>query len=75
MDVIIKLIGVVGSVMVVVGLFWGLLGVWDFFSGQRNNDGNKTEKGITSMVYGGVMAAISGGITTAIINVLQGIQF
>ncbi|MFK4926721.1 hypothetical protein ACI1TM_08655 [Lactococcus garvieae] len=75
MDVLIKLIGVVGGVFAVRGLFSVLTGAMDFFAGRKNDNPNKVDSGIEAMTSGGLMAGISGGVTAAIIVAIQAIKF
>jgi ABC-type phosphate transport system permease subunit len=75
MDMIVKMVGIVGAVFAVRGLFSVLTGAMDFFSGRKNDNPNKVDSGIEAMVSGGVMAAISGSVTAAIIVAIQGISY
>lgn len=75
MDVAGKLVMVVGGVLVVRGLFWVLDGVSDYSAGSKNNDPQRKDSGVSSMVWGGVMAAISAGVTAAIVAALNNIKF
>jgi hypothetical protein len=49
-------------------------GAQDFFSGRKNDNPNKMDNGIESMVTGGAMAAISATIAAAIIAALSQIR-
>lgn len=75
MDVLIKLVGVVGGAFAVIGLFSVLTGAMNFFSGRKNGNGNKVDEGAESMISGGLMAGIAGSITAAIIVAIQNIKF
>lgn len=75
MDIVIKMIGVIGGIMTVIGLFSVLTGALNFFSGRKNENPQKMDSGIESMIMGGAMAAISGGITAAIIAAVGAIRF
>lgn len=75
MDVVIKMVGVLGGIMTVRGLFGVMTGFMDFNSGRKNDNGTKVDQGIDSMVSGGVMAAITAGVTAAIIVAIQSIKF
>lgn len=75
MDIAQKLVMVVGGVMVVRGLFWLLDGVSDYSAGSKNNDPQRKDSGVSSMVWGGVMATISAGVTAGIIAALNAITF
>ncbi|USJ19920.1 hypothetical protein [Lactococcus formosensis] len=75
MDVVVKMVGVLGGIMTVRGLFGVMTGFMDFNSGRKNDNGTKVDQGIDSMVSGGVMAAITAGVTAAIIVAIQAIKF
>ncbi len=75
MDILIKLVGVVGAILVVQGLFSVVTGAQKFFAGQKNDNPQQMDQGINSMITGGAMAAISGGVTAAIITALGQIKF
>ncbi|BDW47873.1 MULTISPECIES: hypothetical protein [Lactococcus] len=75
MDVVVKMVGVLGGIMTVRGLFGVMTGFMDFNSGRKNDNGTKVDQGIDSMVSGGVMAAITAGVTASIIVAIQAIKF
>ncbi|MFZ2577229.1 MAG: hypothetical protein WAX22_07080 [Lactococcus hircilactis] len=75
MDILTKLVTVVGGVFAVIGLFSVLTGAMNFFTGRKNGNGNKVDEGVESMVSGGIMAGISAGVTAAIIAAIQNIKF
>lgn len=75
MDVLIKLVGVIGGVMVVKGLFGIVTGLSDFQSGKKNDNPTKMDNGIESMVWGGVIAGISSGIVATVIVAIQRINW
>ena len=75
MDILIKLVGVIGVMLTVKGLFSVATGVQKFFAAQKNENPQQMDQGIDAMISGGVMAAISGGITTVIITALGQIKF
>lgn len=75
MDILIKLVGVVGAIMVVQGLFSVGTGAQKFFAGQKNDNPQQMDQGINAMVTGGAMALISGGVTAAIVTALGQIKF
>lgn len=74
MDILNRLVQVIGAVMTIRGLFGVFTGAQDFFSGRKNDNPNKMDNGIESMVTGGAMAAISATIATAIIAALSQIR-
>ena len=75
MDVVVKMVGVLGGIMTVRGLFGVMTGFMDFNSGRKNDNGTKVDQGIDSMVSGGVMAAITAGVTASIIVANLAIKF
>lgn len=75
MDILIKLVGVIGAILVVQGLFSVITGAQKFFSGQKNDNPQQMDQGINAMITGGAMAAIAGGVATAIITALGQIKF
>lgn len=75
MEILIKLVGVVGAIMVVQGLFSVGTGAQKFFAGQKNDNPQQMDQGINAMVTGGAMALISGGVTAAIVTALGQIKF
>ena len=75
MDILIKLLQVVGAIMTVQGLWSVVTGVQKYFAGQKNDNPQQMDQGINSMVSGGAMALISGGVTAAIVTALGQIKF
>lgn len=75
MDILTKLVTVVGAVFTIRGLFGVFTGAIDFFSGRKNENPQKMDNGIESMIMGGAMAAISAGIATSIIAAINAIKF
>ena len=75
MDILIKLLQVVGAIMTVQGLWSVATGVQKYFAGQKNDNPQQMDQGINSMVSGGAMALISGGVTAAIVTALGQIKF
>ncbi|GAK31328.1 hypothetical protein WOSG25_090250 [Weissella oryzae SG25] len=75
MDIVIKLIGVIGGVVTVLGLIGLLTGYQDFSSGRKNDNPSKMEQGINAMIFGGVQAAIAAGVVAAIVAALNNIKF
>ncbi|TYC47999.1 hypothetical protein ESZ50_10235 [Weissella muntiaci] len=71
MEIVIKLVTALGTVGVVIGLFAVYTGYMKFSTGQKNDNGPAVDQGIQSMVLGGVMAAMSGGIAATIIAALN----
>lgn len=75
MDILIKLIQVVGAIITVQGLWSVVTGFQKYFAGQKNDNPQQMDQGINAMVSGGAMALISGGVTTAIVTALGQIKF
>ncbi|WP_165007304.1 MULTISPECIES: hypothetical protein [unclassified Enterococcus] len=75
MDIAVKMVGILGAVFAVRGLFSVMTGAMDFFSGRKNDNPTKMDSGMEAMITGGTMAAISGGIATAVIAAMNAINF
>ncbi len=45
MDTIVRIITVVGAIITVLGLTWGLTGAYDYFGGRRSRDTTVKIKG------------------------------
>ncbi|MBF0780600.1 MULTISPECIES: hypothetical protein [unclassified Granulicatella] len=75
MELVAKLVTVLGTVAVVIGLFWAFSGFIDYLQGRKNKDKNKQDDGLESIIYGGVLAAVSASISAAIIAALNSITF
>lgn len=75
MEILIKMVGVLGAVMTIKGLFGVFTGAMDFFSGRKNDNPTKVDSGVESMITGGAMAAISAGIVAAIVVSINTIKF
>lgn len=75
METITRIITVVGTIITVLGLTWGLTGAYDYFGGRRSRDTTRQDQGLESIISGGAMAIISGGLTTAIVSALNAISF
>ncbi|GAP04828.1 hypothetical protein [Fructobacillus tropaeoli] len=75
MELVTRLIGITGSVLVVIGLAGVLFGYQKWSEGNKNDDPNKIDSGLKGMINGGVMAAISTGVTASIIATLSTISF
>lgn len=75
MEMVTRIVTVLGTVGVIMGLFWGFSGVMDYFQGRKNRDKQKQDEGLESILYGGVLAAISAGIAASIVAALNAISF
>ena len=75
MDILIKLVGILGSIFIVKGLFTVATGLEKFLSAKKNDNPQQMDQGIDAMISGGVLAAISGGLTAGITTVLGQIKF
>lgn len=75
MDILIKMVTVVGAVFTIRGLFGVFTGAMDFFSGRKNDNPTKMDNGIESMITGGAMAGIAASIAAAIIVSINAIKF
>lgn len=71
MSTVIKLVGYLGSAIVVVGLFAVLFGWRAVYQGNKNDNPQKVDQGLEAMVMGGLTAGITGSITASIIAALN----
>ena len=55
MEIVTKLITVIGSIVTVIGLFNVLMGVYTWYRGFKNENSEEIDQGISSMVLGGVI--------------------
>ena len=75
MEIVTKLITVIGSIVTVIGLFNVLMGVYTWYRGFKNENAEKIDQGISSMVLGCVIGTIAAGVTVAINAALGNISF
>ena len=75
MEIVTKLVTVIGSIITANGLFHVLMGVFTWYKGFKNENVEKVDQGISSMISGGVMASIAAGVTAAIVAALGNISF
>lgn len=70
-----KVITAVGGIIAIIGLSWILNGAFDFFSGRKNNDPNKQDQGMSSMISGGALAVLAVSVAAAIVVAMGNIKF
>lgn len=70
-----KVITAVGGIIAVIGLSWILNGAFDFFSGRKNNDPNRQDQGMSSMISGGALAVLAVSVAAAIVASMGNIKF
>ncbi len=70
-----KVITAVGGIIAVIGLSWILNGAFDFFSGRKNNDPNRQDQGMSSMISGGALAVLAVSVAAAIVVAMGNIKF
>ena len=75
MEIVTKLITVIGSIITVIGLFNVLMGLYTWYRGFKNENPEKIDQGISSMILGGVVGTIAAGITVAVVAALGNIAF
>ena len=75
MEIVTKLVTAIGSLVAVIGLFNVLMGVYTWYRGFKNENPEKIDQGISSMVLGGVRGTIAAGVTVAINAALGNISF
>lgn len=75
MDLLKTIIGALGTVAVIRGLF----GVWngweDYTTGKKNENIQQMERGISGMSYGGMMAGGAAAVATAVVAALSALHF
>ncbi|EJP24487.1 MAG: hypothetical protein ACFN4A_09655 [Streptococcus mutans] len=75
MDLVRTVVGALG----VVGTVRGLFGIWqgweDFSVGKKNDNVQQQERGQSGMLYGGMLAAGASGIAAGIVAALSGLHF
>ena len=60
MEVVTKIITVMGALVAIGGLGWAFLGAIAFFQGKKNQNAQLTDNGMAGMIYvGGLAAAIN----------------
>ena len=70
-----KVITAVGAIIAIIGLSWILNGAFDFFSGRKNNDPNRQDQGMSSMISGGALAVLAVSVAAAIVVAMGNIKF
>lgn len=75
METIVRLVTILGTVGLILGLFWGLFGLINFLQSKKNGDRKGMDDGIESMIYGGVIAIVSPSMAASIVTALQSITF
>ena len=75
MEVVTKIITIMGGLVAIGGLGWCFVGSIDFFQGKKNQNAQQTDNGMSSMIYGCGLAAVSAGIAAAIVGAINAIQF
>ena len=75
MEVVTKIITVMGALVAIGGLGWAFVGAIEFFQGKKNQNPQHSDNGVAGMVYGGGLAAVSSGIAAAIVAAINAIQF
>ncbi|SPC38461.1 conserved protein of unknown function (plasmid) [Pseudolactococcus piscium] len=70
-----KVITAVGGIIAIIGLSWILNGAFDFFSGRKNNDPNRQDQGMSSMISGGALAVLAVSVAAAIVASMGNIKF
>lgn len=70
-----KVITAVGGIIAIIGLSRILNGAFDFFSGRKNNDPNRQDQGMSSMISGGALAVLAVSVAAAIVVAMGNIKF
>lgn len=75
MDILIKVVGWIGNVALVLGLFWVLFGIITLLQSRKNGDKKGVDDGVEHILYGGIIGLGVKGIMSAIISALQSMTF
>ncbi|HEM5172737.1 TPA: hypothetical protein U1315_000156 [Streptococcus suis] len=63
-----QIVTYLGAAGTMIGLFGVWMGWQDFSAGKINENAMQQSKGQNAMIYGGLTAAVSAGIATAIVT-------
>lgn len=75
MDMIAKIVTLLGGMIGIAAAIGILLGVKDIRSGMSNDDSRTLDKGIEKVVVGGVTAIALGGIVAYILAQVNAVSF
>lgn len=75
MDIVTKIVSVIGGIVGVLAALGIITGVKDVRSGMATDDPRKTDKGIESIIVGGVFAAIVTAVVAYVLAQLGAIKF
>lgn len=75
MDIVIKIVTVIGGIVGILSAMGILTGVKNLRSGMANDESRMVEKGIEQIVVGGVIAFIVGGVVVYVIAKINAITF
>lgn len=75
MDILIRIINILGNVGGAAGLIWAFSGVISFFKGRKNEDRKMQDDGAEAILYGGLLGVILKAIAEGIIAALNSISF
>ena len=67
MDIIVKLVTLIGTAGGIAGGFWALIGVWEFFQGRKD--------GLEGIMNGGILGVVVKGVATGIATALSSLSF
>lgn len=75
MDIIVKLVNLIGTAGGIAGGFWALIGVWEFFQGRKNGDKKRIDDGLEGIMNGGILGVVVKGVATGIASALSSLSF
>ena len=75
MEIVTKLITTIGSIITAIGLVNVLTGLFTWYKGFKNENVEKVDQGLNSMILGGVVGTIAAGVTVAVNAALGNISF
>lgn len=75
MDIVTKIVTIIGAIIAAVSGIGIMLGIKDIRSGMAHDDPKTLDKGVEKVVVGGVVAVIIGGVVLYVTGLLNAIKF
>lgn len=71
MDAVVDFINKLGNIGGIIGIGWAVWGAWDLAVGIKRELDDKKDKGIQSLILGGLLGAVLKALFTALATGLQ----
>lgn len=71
MDAVVDFINKLGNIGGIIGIGWAVWGAWDLVVGIKRELDDKKDKGIQSLILGGLLGAVLKALFTALATGLQ----